>query len=261
MIKDSKLFCTPMNTEMTYEMMYGMTYNSNIFLTAAHCDNFKSTAHELLQKRSMEELLNERENDLNNNIFEKTIENPIEQDPLGIQSYIENRDDSDTYYENINDMKNAEQKSPINYKIKMKNTYINNIIFTGVFSSVFLVQYKNPTVTLKFVSEYKSSNNDKNFILLPSDFKFEEKSVYKFNCNIQFIISTDRNEYNFKYNKICKMSNAEKCDLLQFKTSSKNNDYSSDLEFCYNKSDNSMSFKSCNIVLHKTTLNDMDLPI
>ena len=254
MIKDSKLFCTTINT--------GMTYNPNIFLTAMPCDKFKFTAHELLQKRSMEELLKERENDLNNNIFEKTIENPIEQDPLGIQSYIENRDDSDTYYENINDMKNAEQKSPINYKIKMKNTYINNIIFTGVFSSVFLVQYKNPTVTLKFVSEYKSSNNDKNFILLPSDFKFEEKSVYKFNCNIQFIISTDRNEYNFKYNKICKMSNAaEKCDLLKFKTSSKNNDYSSDLEFYYNKSNHSMSFKSCDIVLSETTFYDMGLPI
>ncbi len=53
----------------------------------------------------------------------------------------------------------------------------------------------------------------------------------------------------------------ENCYLIQFKTSTKKNDYSGDLVFFYNNSNNSMSFKSCDIVLSETTLHDMDLPI
>ena len=57
------------------------------------------------------------------------------------------------------------------------------------------------------------------------------------------------------------MSNYEKRYLIEFKTSTKNNDYSGDLVFFYNESNNSMSFKSCDIVLSETTLYDMNLPI
>jgi hypothetical protein len=203
----------------------------------------------------------ERENDLNNNVFEKTIKNSIIEDPYIIKNYIDNRDDIETYYKNIKDMKNAKQKSPINYKIKMNDTYINNIIFQGTFSSRFLLGYNDPKVTLKYFNKYQSNDNTNNFILLPPNFKFEKNTNYKFNCNIQFIILTDTDEYKYKFNKKCKMSNYEKRYLIEFKTSTKNNDYSGDLVFFYNESNNSMSFKSCDIVLSETTLDYMNLPI
>mgnify|MGYP003982464481 CR=1 FL=1 len=218
-----------------------------------------------IQDRSIEELLKERENDLNNNVFEKTIKNSIIEDPDIIKNYIDNRDDIETYYENIKNMKNAKQKSPINYKIKMNDTYINNIIFQGTFSSIFLCEYKNPKVTLKYVNKYKSNDNNENFISLPSEFKFGKNSNYVFNYNIQFIISNDNygypEEYKYKFNKECKMSNDEKLDLLKFKTSPKNKAYSGDLVFYYNESNNSMSFKSCDIEMSETTFYDMALPL
>ena len=254
MFKDSKLFYTIIST--------GMPYNSNTDQNTMKYENFKFTNPEPIQNRSMEELLKERENDSNNNVFKNTIEKPIiEQDHDIIKNQIENRDDIETYNENVNDMKNAEQKSPMNYKIKMNDTYINNINFQGTFGSIFLMKYKDPKVTLKFVSNYKSNDNNENFILLPSDFKFEKNSTYEFNYNIQFIISTDTDEYKYKFNKKCKMSNVEKRYLLEFKPSTKNNDYSGHLVFYYNESNNSMSFKNCDIVLSETTLYDMDLPI
>lgn len=214
-----------------------------------------------IQDRSIEELLKERENDLNNNVFEKTIKNSIIEDPDIIKNYIDNRDDIETYYENIKNMKNAKQKSPINYKIKMNDTYINNIIFQGTFSSRFLLGYNDPKVTLKYFNKYQYNDNTNSFTLLPPNFKFEKNTTYKFNCNIQFIISTDTDEYKYKFNKKCKMSNYEKRYLIEFKTSTKNNDYSGDLVFFYNESNNSMSFKSCDIVLSETTLHYMNLPI
>ena len=254
MFKDSKLIYTIIST--------GMPYNSNTDPNTMIYENFKFTNPEPIQNRSMEELLKERENDSNNNVFKNTIEKPIiEQDLSIIKSQIENRDDIETYNENVNDMKNAEQKSPMNYKIKMNDTYINNINFQGTFGSIFLMKYKDPKVTLKFVSNYQSNDNNENFILLPSDFKFEKNTNYEFNCNIQFIISTDTDEYKYKFNKKCKMSNYEKRYLIEFKTSTKNNDYSGDLVFFYNESNNSMSFKSCDIVLSETTLHYMNLPI
>jgi len=254
MFKDSKLFYTIIST--------GMPYNSNTDLNTMKYENFKFTDPEPIQNRSMEELLKERENDSNNNVFKNTIEKPIiEQDLSIIKSQIENRDDIETYNENVNDMKNAEQKSPMNYKIKMNDTYINNINFQGTFGSIFLMKYKDPKVTLKFVSNYQSNDNNENFILLPSDFKFEKNTNYEFNCNIQFIISTDTDEYKYKFNKKCKMSNVEKRYLLEFKPSTKNNNYSGNLFFYYNESNNSMSFKNCDIVLSETTLYDMGLPI
>lgn len=254
MIKDSKLFYTIIST--------GMPYNSNTDSNTMKYENFKFTDPEPIQNRSMEELLKERENDSNNNVFKNTIEKPIIEQDLGIiKSQIENRDDIETYNENVNDMKNAEQKSPMNYKIKMNDTYINNINFQGTFGSIFLMKYKDPKVTLKFVSNYQSNDNNENFILLPSDFKFEKNSTYEFNYNIHFIISTDTDEYKYKFNKKCKMSNVEKRYLLEFKPSTKNNDYSGNLFFYYNESNNSMSFKNCDIVLSETTLYDMDLPI
>ena len=146
----------------------------------------------------------------------------------------------------------------------MNDTYINNINFQGTFSSIFLCEYKNPKVTLKYVSKYKSNDNNENFISLPSEFKFGKNSNYVFNYNIQFIISNDNygypEEYKYKFNKKCKMNNFEKRYLLEFKTSTKNNDYSGNLVFHYNESNNSMSFKSGDIVLSETTLYDMDLP-
>ncbi len=265
MFKDSKLFYTIINT--------GMPYNSNTDPNTMIYENFKFTNPEPIQNRSMEELLKERENDSNNNVFKNTIEKPIiEQDHDIIKNQIENRDDIETYNENVNDMKNAEQKSPMNYKIKMNDTYINNINFQGTFGSIFLMKYKDPKVTLKFVSNYQSNDNNENFILLPSDFKFEKNSTYEFNYNIQFIISINdsyggmtfcelKEEYKYKFNKKCKMSNVEKRYLLEFKTSTKNNDYSGNLVFHYNESNNSMSFKSGDIILSETTLYDMDLPI
>ena len=214
-----------------------------------------------IQERSMEELLKERENDLNNNVFEKTIKNPIIEDPDVIKNYIDYRDDIETYYENIKDMKNAKQKSPINYKIKMNDTYINNINFQGTFSSIFLCEYKNPKVTLKYVSKYQSNDNTNNFILLPPNFKFEKNTNYKFNCNIQFIISTDTDEYKYKFNKKCKMSNFNKCYLLEFETSTKNKKYSGNLVFNYNELNNSITFQSCDIKLGEDIFYSMDLPI
>jgi hypothetical protein len=198
-------------------------------------------------------------------MLEKTIKNPIIEEPYVIKNYIDNREDIETYYKNINDMKNAKQKSPINYKIKMNDTYINNINFQGTFSSIFLCEYKNPKVTLKYVSKYKSNDNNENFISLPSEFKFGKNSNYVFNYNIQFIISNDNygypEEYKYKFNKECKMSYDEKLDLLKFKTSPKNKAYSGDLVFYYNESNNSMSFKSCDIEMSETTFYDMALPI
>jgi len=235
--------------------------NDNINLMSVYQEGIFVDPDKPIQERSMEELLKERENDLNNNVFEKTIKNPIIEDPDVIKNYIDYRDDIETYYENIKDMKNAKQKSPINYKIKMNDTYINNINFQGTFGSRFLVKYKDPKVTLKYVSKYQSNDNTNNFILLPPNFKFEKNTNYKFNCNIQFIISTDTDEYKYKFNKKCKMSNYEKRYLIEFKTSTKNNDYSGDLVFFYNESNNSMSFKSCDIVLSETTLHYMNLPI
>ena len=235
--------------------------NDNINLMSVYQEGIFVDPDKPIQERSMEELLKERENDLNNNVFEKTIKNPIIEDPDVIKNYIDYRDDIETYYENIKDMKNAKQKSPINYKIKMNDTYINNINFQGTFGSRFLVKYKDPKITLKYVSKYQSNDNTNNFILLPPNFKFEKNTNYKFNCNIQFIISTDTDEYKYKFNKKCKMSNYEKRYLIEFKTSTKNNDYSGDLVFFYNESNNSMSFKSCDIVLSETTLHYMNLPI
>lgn len=235
--------------------------NDDITLMSVYQEGIFSDPDKPIQERSMEELLKERENDLNNNVFEKTIKNSIIEDPYIIKNYIDNRDDIETYYKNIKDMKNAKQKSPINYKIKMNDTYINNIIFQGTFSSRFLLGYNDPKVTLKYFNKYQSNDNTNNFILLPPNFKFEKNTNYKFNCNIQFIISTDTDEYKYKFNKKCKMSNYEKRYLIEFKTSTKNNDYSGDLVFFYNESNNSMSFKSCDIVLSETTLDYMNLPI
>lgn len=235
--------------------------NDDITLMSVYQEGIFSDPDKPIQERSMEELLKERENDLNNNVFEKTIKNSIIEDPYIIKNYIDNRDDIETYYKNIKDMKNAKQKSPINYKIKMNDTYINNIIFQGTFSSRFLLGYNDPKVTLKYFNKYQSNDNTNNFILLPPNFKFKKNTNYKFNCNIQFIISTDTDEYKYKFNKKCKMSNYEKRYLIEFKTSTKNNDYSGDLVFFYNESNNSMSFKSCDIVLSETTLDYMNLPI
>ena len=236
--------------------------NDDINLMSVYQEGIFTDPDKPTQERSMEELLKERENDLNNNVFEKTIKNSIIEDPDIIKNYIDNRDDIETYYENIKDMKNAKQKSPINYKIKMNDTYINNnnIIFQGTFGSRFLVKYKDPKITLKYVSKYQS--NDNNLILLPPDFKFEENSNYKFNCNIHFIISTALHKYKYIFNKTCnKMRINDKCYLIEFNTSPKKNDYSGDLVFFYNEQNNSMSFKSCDIVLSETTLYDMNLPI
>ena len=258
MIKKSK-------QELVYNMInFDMPSSSNddINLMDIYQEGIFTNPDKPIQDRSMEELLKERENDLNNNVFEKTIKNPIIEDPDIIKNYIDYRDDIETYYENIKDMKNAKQKSPINYKIKMNDTYINNINFQGTFGSRFLVKYKDPKITLKYVSKYQSNDNNKNLILLPSDFKFEENSNYDFNCNIQFIISTALHEYKYIFNKKCnKMRINENCYLIQFKTSTKKNDYSGDLVFFYNEQNNSMSFKSCDIVLSETTLYDMNLPI
>ena len=257
MIKKSK-------QELVYNMInvdMPSSSNDDINLMDIYQEGIFTDPDKPIQDRSMEELLKERENDLNNNVFEKTIKNPIIEDPDVIKNYIDYRDDIETYYENIKDMKNAKQKSPINYKIKMNDTYINNINFQGTFGSRFLVKYKDPKVTLKYVSKYQSNDNTNNFILLPPNFKFEKNTNYKFNCNIQFIISTDTDEYKYKFNKKCKMSNYEKRYLIEFKTSTKNNDYSGDLVFFYNESNNSMRFKSCDIVLSETTLHYMDLQI
>jgi hypothetical protein len=258
MINNSKqkLFYNMINFDMP------SSSNDDINLMDIYQEGIFTEPDKPMKCRSMEKLLKERENDLNNNIFEKTIKNPIIEDPDVIKNYIDYRDDIETYYENIKDMKNAKQKSPINYKIKMNDTYINNINFQGTFGSIFLVKYKDPKITLKYVSKYQSNDNNKNLILLPSDFKFEENSNYEFNCNIQFIISTALHEYKYIFNKKCnKMRINENCYLIQFKTSTKKNDYSGDLVFFYNNSNNSMSFKSCDIVLSETTLHDMDLPI
>jgi hypothetical protein len=258
MINNSKqkLFYNIINFDMPYNS------NNDTNLMSCYQECISTDPDKPIQERSIEELLKERENDLNNNVFEKTIENPIIEDPDIIKNYIDNRDDIETYYENIKDMKNAKQKSPINYKIKMNDTYINNINFQGTFGSRFLVKYKDPKITLKYVSKYQSNDNNKNLILLPSDFKFKENSNYEFNCNIQFIISTALHEYKYIFNKKCnKMRINENCYLIQFKTSTKKKDYSGDLVFFYNKSNNSMSFKSCDIVLSETTLYDMNLPI
>ena len=236
--------------------------NDDINLMSVYQEGIFTNPDKPIQDRSMEELVKERENDLNNNVFEKTIKNPIIEDPDVIKNYIDNRDDIETYYENIKDMKNAKQKSPINYKIKMNDTYINNIIFQGTFSSRFLLGYNDPKVTLKYFNKYQSNDNINNFILLPPDFKFEKNTNYEFNYNIQFIISTDTDEYKYKFNKKCnKMRINENCYLIEFKTSTKKNDYSGDLVFFYNEQNNSMSFKSCDIVLSETTLHDMNLPI
>ena len=258
MFKDSKLF---------YNIIkYDIPSNSSTDIHKMYYEKFKFTDPKPTQNLTMEELLKERENDSNNNVFKNTIEKPIiEQDLDIIKNQIENRDDIETYNENVNDMKNAEKKSPMNYKIKMNDTYINNINFQGTFSSIFLCEYKNPKVTLKYVNMYKSNDNNENFISLPSEFKFEKNSTYEFNCNIQFIISNDNygypEEYKYKFNKECKMSNHEKLDLLKFKTSPKNKAYSGDLVFHYNESNNSMSFKSGDIILSETTFYDMALPI
>ena len=208
---------------------------------------------------SMEDFLKEREKDMNNNIFKKNIEDPIVDTDINIKRIIESQDDIETYTENINDMKNAEKVSPINYKIKMNNTYINNIIFQGIFRPTFLMEYKHPKVQLKYVSTYNSIDNNRNIILLSSKFKFKKNSNYEFNNNIEFIISTDLHEYKYKFNKQCKMIYYNKCNLLEFETKSKK--YSGDLVFKYNESNHSISFQSCNIKLCEDTFYSMNLPI
>ena len=205
---------------------------------------------------SMEDFLKEREKDMNNNYFKKNIEDPIIGTDIRIKRIIENKEDIETYSKN---MKNAEKISPINYKLKMDNTYINNIIFQGSFRSSFLMEYKYPKVNLKYVSTYNSIDNNRNIILLPSNFKFEKNSNYKFNYNIEFIMSTDLHEYKYKFNKKCKMSNFNKCYLLEFETSTKNKKYSGDLVFKYNESNNSISFQSCDIELDQDTFYSMDI--
>ena len=208
---------------------------------------------------SMEDFLKEREKDMNNNYFKKGIDNPIVDTDINIKRIIESKDDIETYTENINDMKNAEKKSPINYKIKMNNTYINNINFQGIFSPTFLMEYKHPKVQLKYVSTYNSIDNNRNIILLSSKFKIKKNSNYEFNNNIEFIISTEHDEYKYKFNKKCKMIYYNKCNLLEFETKSKK--YSGDLVFKYNESNNSISFQSCNIKLCEDTFYSMNLPI
>jgi len=209
---------------------------------------------------SMEDFLKEREKDMNNNIFKKNIEDPIMDTDKNIKRIIENKEDIETYTKNINDMKNAEKLSPISYNIKMNNTYINNIIFQGIFRPIFLMEYKYPKVELKYVSTFNSIDNDRDIILLPSNFKFEKNSNYKFNYNIEFIISTDLHEYKYKFKKKCKMSFFNKCNLLEFETI-KNNKYSGNLVFNYNESKNYISFKSCDIKLGEDTFYSMDLRI
>lgn len=210
---------------------------------------------------SMEDFLKEREKDMNNNIFKKNIEDPIMDTDKNIKRIIENKEDIETYTKNINDMKNAEKVSPINYKIKMNNTYINNIIFQGIFRPIFLMKYKYSKVELKYVSTYNSIDNNRNIILLPSNFKFEKNSNYKFNYNIEFIMSTDLHEYKYKFNKKCTMIYYNKCNLLEFETSTKNKKYSGNLIFNYNELNNSISFQSCNIKLGEDIFYSMDLPI
>lgn len=210
---------------------------------------------------SMEDFLKEREKDMNNNYFKKNIEDPIIDTDIHIKHIIENKEDIETCSKNINNMKNAEKISPINYKLKMDNTYINNIIFQGTFRPNFLMEYKYPKVELKYVSTYNSIDNNRNIILLPSNFKFEKNSNYKFNYNIEFIISTNLHEYKYKFNKKCKMSNFNKCYLLEFETSTKNKKYSGNLVFNYNELNNSISFQSCDIKLGEDIFYSMDLPI
>ena len=55
-----------------------------------------------------------------------------------------------------------------------------------------------------------------------------------------------------------KMSNFNKCYLLEFETS-KNKKYSGDLVFKYNESNNSISFQSCDIELDQDTFYSMDI--
>ena len=208
---------------------------------------------------SMEDFLKEREKDMNNNYFKESIDGPIIIPDILIKRTIENREDITTYTKNINNMKNEEKISPINYKIKMNNTYINNISFQGIFTPTFLMEYKYPKVELKYVSTYNSIDNNRNIILLPSNFKFKKNSNYKFNDNIQFIITTNLHEYKYKFNKKCKMSNYNKCDLLEFEISTKT--YSGNLVFNYNKLNNSISFRSGDITLGKKLFYSMDLPI
>ena len=208
----------------------------------------------------MEDFLKEREKDMNNNYFKKGIDNPIVDTDINIKRIIENQEDITTYTKNINDMKNTEKTSPINYKIKMNNTFINNISFQGIFRPTFLMEYKYPKVQLKYVSTYNSIDNNRNIILLPSNFKFEINSNYKFNYNIEFIISTDLHKYKYKFNKKCKMSYYNKCYLLEFETI-KNGKYSGNMVFTYNESNNSISFQSCDIKLGEDTFYSMDLPI